>query len=142
MTNKHSPIPYLIGRSLLALYFLLPGVAKLMSPETQLELMQLHNIPAALPLLYIAGLAQVGGALLLLTNRYVRFTAYGFVLYSLIINILLHDFWNFTGIEGLHEAQNFFKNLGVLAGLLILASTSLKRPLRLSTLLKSDKFLN
>jgi putative oxidoreductase len=33
----------------------------------------------------------------------------------------LHDFWNFSGLEGEHEGQNFFKNLGILAGCLMLA---------------------
>lgn len=139
MTIKPSKLSYITGRSLLALYFLLPGVAKILSPDTQLSLMQHHNIPSALPLLYIAGCAQIIGAVLLLTNRHVRFAAFGFVLYIIIINTLLHDFWNFSGMEALHETQNFFKNLGVLAGLLILASVSPKRSMRLKAILKSDK---
>jgi putative oxidoreductase len=39
---------------------------------------------------------------------------------------MLHDFWNFDGMEGAHELQNFVKNLAVLAGLLVLASTAPK----------------
>jgi len=38
--------------------------------------------------------------------------------------VLLHDFWNFSGVEGGHELQNFIKNLGILAGLLVLAGLS------------------
>ncbi len=38
-----------------------------------------------------------------------------------VINITLHDFWNYSGVEGAHELQNFFKNLGILGGLLLLA---------------------
>jgi putative oxidoreductase len=38
-----------------------------------------------------------------------------------IINFNLHDFWNFSGMEGQHETQNFVKNLGILAGCLMLA---------------------
>ena len=87
-------------------------------------MMQHHNIPYALPLLYIAGVAQVIGALLLFANHYVRFTSLGFVLYIIVINVLMHDFWHFTGTEAAHELQNFIKNLGILAGLLVLAGMS------------------
>jgi putative oxidoreductase len=50
-----------------------------------------------------------------------RLAAYGCALYIVIINFNLHDFWNFSGMEGQHETQNFVKNLGILAGCLMLA---------------------
>ena len=59
-----------------------------------------------------------------MTDRFVRFSALGLVAYILVINVLLHDFWNFTGVQGGHELQNFIKNLGILAGLLVLAGIS------------------
>jgi len=127
MQDKASKIYIIAGRSLLALYFLLPGIAKLLAPASQVEMMQHHNIPYALPLLYIAGIAQVIGALLLFANRYVRLVSLGFVLYIIVINGLMHDFWNFSGVESAHELQNFIKNLGILAGLLVLAGISAKK---------------
>ncbi len=127
MTDKASKLYLTSGRILLALYFLLPGIAKLLLPDSQVEMMQHHNIPYALPLLYIAGAAQVIGALLLLVNRHVRLVSLGFVLYIIVINALMHDFWNFAGIEAAHELQNFIKNLGILAGLLLLAGISPKQ---------------
>lgn len=116
-----------VGRSLLGLYFLLPGVAKFINPDMHLDLMRLHQVPLAEPLLWVAGLANIVLGLLLLANRYVAYAAYGCVLYILVINIMLHDFWNFDGIKGAHETQNFVKNLGILAGCLILASFSRPR---------------
>lgn len=112
------------GRVLLALYFLLPGLLKFTAAPMNISLMSAHGIPNPAPLLVVAGVAQVLGALLLLTGRFVRFTALGFVAYILAINVLLHDFWNFSGVEGGHELQNFIKNLGILAGLLVLAGLS------------------
>ncbi|MBL4853452.1 MAG: DoxX family protein [Robiginitomaculum sp.] len=127
-----------IGRALLALYFFVPGIAKLLAPTSQVEMMQHHNIPYALPLLYIAGAAQVSGAVLLATNRYVRLTALGFVLYILVINVTMHDFWNFAGVEAVHELQNHIKNLGILAGLLVLAGVSPKRKISVKAVLRPD----
>ena len=89
MTNATSKLYITAGRILLALYFLLPGIAKLLVPTSQVEMMQHHNIPYALPLLYIAGIAQILGALLLLINRQVRLVSLGFVLYIIVINALM-----------------------------------------------------
>jgi putative oxidoreductase len=109
------------GRILVALYFLVPGIAKFLAFETHIGLMTAHKVPAPEVMLVIAGVAQVIGAILLLTNRFVRFSALGFVVYIVLINLMLHDFWNLTGITAAHELQNFIKNLGILAGLLVLA---------------------
>ena len=65
--------------------------------------------------------------------------AFGFVVYILLVNALLHDFWNFDGIEGGHEMQNFIKNLGILAGLLVLAGASKRRAISLANWWKSDR---
>lgn len=138
MDRSTSPLLITAGRWLLALYFFGPGMAKFLVPGQQLELMARHGVPFPEVLLIVAGLVNVAGALLLFTNRYVRLTSLGFVLYILVINVMLHDFWNFEGIEAAHETQNFFKNLGILAGLLVLAGVSPSRRLSLKGLSWSD----
>jgi len=119
-----------IGRSLLAAYFILPGIAKFAAWQMHIDLMHHHNMPFAEPLLFLAGIANfvLGG--LLLANRHVRLAAYGCVFYILLVNFNLHDFWNFSGIEGAHETQNFVKNLGILAGCLMLAGFSARQEKR------------
>lgn len=126
------------GRTLVALYFLIPGIMKFLAFDVHVDLMTLHKVPFPAPLLLIAGIAQVIGSIMLLTNRHVRFAALGFVVYIILINALLHDFWHFSGIAGAHELQNFIKNLGILAGLLVLAGISPARKLALKGLLQSD----
>ncbi len=56
------------------------------------------------------------------------FIAVGF--FKLLVNFNLHDFWNFSGIEGVHQTQNFVKNLGILAGYLMLAGFMARREKR------------
>jgi putative oxidoreductase len=42
---------------------------------------------------------------------------------TLLINVFMHDFWNdYPGGNPQHELQNFIKNLGIFAGLLLLAA--------------------
>ena len=119
--EKLQPISVRTGRILLGLYFILPGLAKFADWQTHIDLMTRHNVPFADPLLFIAGIANLVLGGLLIANRHVIYAAYGCAAYIIVINFSLHDFWNFTGMEGAHEAQNFVKNLGIMAGCLILA---------------------
>jgi putative oxidoreductase len=127
-----------IGRCLLGLYFLVPGIMKFTAWDMHMGLMELRGVPLAAPLLAFAGVSSIIGAFLLFTNRYVRLTALGFVLYILLVNGLLHNFWALEGAEAQRETQNFIKNLGILAGLLVLAGYSKMRWPSLSGLMKSD----
>ena len=112
-----------IGRIFLALYFLLPGVGKFIAWDDQVNLMETHNIFMAPILLAIVGVLQVVGGISLLINKQVVIFALGFALMTILINLNLHDFWNaYEGVDSAHEMQNFFKNLGIFAGLLLLAA--------------------
>ncbi len=116
-----------IGRILLAIYFLLPGIGKLLSWDTQIALMETHNMIMVPFLLAVAAIAQLGGSILLLLNRQVVICALGFAAMTLLININLHDFWNvYEGVDVKHEAQNFYKNMGIFAGLLLLAAVNIE----------------
>ena len=111
------------GRILLALYFLLPGIAKFVSWERHIALMETHEMMMVPALLALAGLLQIAGGLLLLINRHVVVCALGFAVMVLLINFNLHDFWNiYDGVNAERETQNFVKNLAVFAGLLVLAA--------------------
>ena len=72
-------------------------------------------------LLATAGVFQIGAAIALILNRYTYVVSLLLAVLVLTINVNLHDFWNYSGVEGAHEMQNFVKNLGILAGLLVLA---------------------
>ena len=115
-----------IGRTFLGLYFLIPGIGKFASWDENIVLMESHNMAMIPALLAIAGIAQVGGGIFLLLNRRVVICSIGFALMTVLINLNLHDFWNiYEGVNVKHEAQNFFKNLGIFAGLLLLAAINI-----------------
>ncbi|MEC4727886.1 DoxX family protein [Shewanella sp. D64] len=109
------------GRVLLALYFLLPGIMKFVSWDMHIALMEKHHMLMVPVLLATAGVFQIGAAIALILNRYTYIVSLLLAVLVLTINFNLHDFWNYTGVEGAHEMQNFVKNLGILAGLLVLA---------------------
>ena len=118
-----------IGRSFLGLYFLIPGIGKFSSWDSSVALMETHNMKTIPVLLAISGIAQVVGGLSLLLNKHVVICSLGFALMIILINLNLHDFWNvYEGVSADREAQNFFKNLGIFAGLLLLAALNMKEP--------------
>ena len=118
-----------VGRIFLALYFLIPGISKFTSWNTSVALMEAHNMKMIPTLLAIAGIAQVVGSISLLLNRYVVICALGFAVMTLLINFNLHDFWNsYEGVNPERELQNFYKNLGIFAGLLLLAAVNIEQP--------------
>ena len=115
-----------VGRVFLALYFLIPGLSKFISWDTNVSLMEAHNMRMIPVLLAIAGIAQVVGSISLLLNKYVVVCSLGFAVMTLLINFNLHDFWNiYEGVSAERELQNFYKNLGIFAGLLLLAAVNM-----------------
>ena len=85
--------------------------------------MEAHNMKTIPLLLAIAGVIQIVGSISLLFKKYVVVCALGFAAMTIVINVNLHDFWNlYEGVNAEREAQNFFKNLGIFAGLLLLAA--------------------
>ena len=115
-----------VGRILLALYFLLPGIGKFIAWDDQVLLMEAHDMKMVPVLLAVAGIIQILGSISLLLNKYVVICALGFAAMTILININLHDFWNvYEGVNAEREAQNFYKNLGIFAGLLLLAAINI-----------------
>lgn len=115
------------GRILLALYFLIPGAGKFLSWDRSVALMEAHNMQMIPLLLAIAAIAQIFGSVSLLLNKHVVICSLGFAVMTILINLNLHDFWNtYEGVNPEREAQNFFKNLGIFAGLLLLAAINIE----------------
>ncbi len=115
------------GRILLAIYFLLPGILKFVSWDLHIGLMEKHGMPFVTILLPLAAVTQISASCLILANRFVTEAALILAAMIILINFSLHDFWNYSGIEGAHELQNFVKNLGIMGGLLVLAGLSYKK---------------
>ena len=111
-----------VGRGLLALYFLLPGIMKFAQWDMHIALMETHGMVMVPALLALAGVTQIGASICLFLNKQVVICALGLAAMVLLINLNLHDFWNiYEGVDTQHETQNFFKNMGIFAGLLLLA---------------------
>lgn len=113
---------FIIGRSLLGLYFIVPGISKIFSYAQTLQLMTSKAVPLASGLLPITIGMQIGLGLCLLVGKNLRISALLLFGLTLLINLFIHNFWALGGEPGqAHEVQNFVKNLAIAAGLLVLA---------------------
>ena len=122
--KKFDNVYLVLGRALLGLYFLLPGILKVVGYNGTLALMQEKGVPLANALLPATILLQVGLGLMLIFGKQVRLSALVLFGLTILINVFIHNFWALQGDPSYaHELQNFIKNLGIAAGLLVLSST-------------------
>ena len=116
---------YSIGRVLIGMYFLLPGIAKAFLFSENLEVVIAKEVPFPFFSLSIVAAAQILLGSFIIFGKHLKISSIGLVITTLLINFYIHDFWNMAGsIDQGRETQNFVKNLGIMAGLLVLSKKS------------------
>ena len=121
--NKIDSLSFIIGRSLLGLYFIGPGLSKVFDYASTITLMKIKGVPFSSLLLPATIAIQIFGGLLLILGRNLRIASFVLFGLTIIINIFIHNFWALAGDPSqAHELQNFIKNLAIAAGLLVLAT--------------------
>ena len=114
---------FIVGRSLLGLYFIGPGLGKIFDYASTLVLMKMKGVPFTAALLPVTIAIQLLGGIYLVLGKNLRLTAFMLFGLTIFINIFIHNFWTLHGDPSqAHEIQNFIKNLAIAAGLLILAT--------------------
>ena len=112
----------IFARTLLGLYFIIPGVSKITGYGGTAEYMAAHDVPMISVLLPLTIFIQlVAGAALIVSYKG---RVAGFILagLTLVISVYMHNFWSMeTGLERVHETQNFVKNMAIMAGLLMVS---------------------
>ena len=115
----------LIGRGLLGLYFIVPGITKVTGFGEMTEYMSAHNVPLISVLLVLTIGIQIGGGLSLLAGYRVQLVAFVLAGLTLVICLFMHNFWVMEeGLQRGHELQNFIKNMAIMAGLLYMAGVT------------------
>ena len=114
----------ILGRGLLGLYFIVPGVSKVTGFAAMSAYMADHGVPLIPLLLVITIILQIGGGACLALGYRAQLMAFVLAGLTLLISLYMHDFWNYEpGMEKAHEMQNFIKNMAIMAGLLFVAGT-------------------
>ena len=111
----------LLGRFLMGGYFILPAIRKINDFAGTSAYMEEHNVPMVSVLLVVTIIIQIVAGIAIIVGFKGKVSAFILAGLTLVISIFMHDFWGMEeGIARSHELQNFFKNMGIMAGLLMI----------------------
>ena len=115
---------YITGRVLIGLYFLIPGIFKILSFSEYIQIVTINDVPLpALSLIIVIMCQLIFGSSIIL-GRFLKVGSIVLALNVALFNFYIHDFWNINDvINKNHEIQNFIKNSAIIAGLLVLYKT-------------------
>ena len=104
----------LLGRIGLALIFIIAGWGKITAYDGTQQYMEAMGVPGALLPLTI--LLELGGGLAIATGLFTRWTALALAVFSVVTALIFH-----THFEDALQATNFWKNIALAGGFLMLA---------------------
>ncbi|MDA9032979.1 DoxX family protein [Gammaproteobacteria bacterium] len=121
--KKIDDASFLIGRTILGLYFFIFGFAKLFTYHDISALMLLKGVPLVTITLPMTIIIQTVFGLFLVFGKNLRISGLILFVLTFLINYYIHNFWDLSGDPSqAHEMQNFVKNTAIAGGLLILAT--------------------
>ncbi len=116
------------GRLLLGLFFIGPGIMKITGFEGMSAYMAAAGVPFVPVLLVITIIIQIGCGTMLVVGFKGRVAAFLLAGLTFMISFYMHAFWNMEdGPQKGHEMQSFIKNMGIMAGLLIVSAVGTGR---------------
>jgi putative oxidoreductase len=111
-----------LARILIGAIFVYTGISKLMHFYGTAHMIGERGVPLAEVATSIAILIELGGAIMIIFGWQTKLAAAVQFVYLIVITFMYHNFW--AAPPQLHDIQllNFLKNLGIMGGLLILAT--------------------
>ena len=120
-----------VGRSLLALLFLVSGLLKLAFHGPIAAAIAAKGLPAPEVAAWVVAIFEVAGAICVITGFRLFEAALALGAWSLLTAVLFHDFWHATGMEQQMQFANFLKNVSLFGAFLIVAREARRSPARL-----------
>ena len=111
----------LVARWLLTAEFLVAVNGKIFGWSDQAAYMAAHHMTMITPLLAAARVIEAVGSICVISGVLARTAGAVMCVYLGIVSLRLHDFWNQSAGMASMTATQFFKNLGMMGGLLMLA---------------------
>ena len=111
----------LIGRLVIAWFFLSEAWLRLSTFDATVTLMRMQHIPAAPALLVLALLAMILGGLSLILGLQTRHGAVLLFGFTVIVSVAMHAYWNLHNeIDRAADYDIFIRNMAIAGGLLLL----------------------
>lgn len=113
----------LTARILLVILYVKFGLGKLGAFSGTVEYMASADLPAPALMTSIAVAMELGVGLAIAVGFYTRPLALALVIYTLLAAVIGHPYWNMSGTMEYDSMINFYKNISIVGGLLLLIVT-------------------
>ncbi|WP_333845452.1 DoxX family protein [Limnohabitans sp.] len=113
----------LMGRLLLAALFLPAGLSKLSGFEGTVAYIGSVGLPFASVAAAAAVAVEILGSVALIVGFQTRIAAAVLAVFTLVASVFFHAFWAAAPEQAFMQQLLFFKNVGVMGGLLLLVSS-------------------
>lgn len=107
----------LLGRTLLAVIFIIAGWNKIGGFENTAAYMAGKGLPLSEVLLVLTIIIELGGGLLILIGWQARWAALALFLFVGVVSVIFHPFW-----ADPEEFNSFFKNIAIMGGMLYIVT--------------------
>ena len=120
-TSLQNPL-VLASRLLLAALFLPAGIGKLTGFAGTVGYISSVGLPLPTVAAAVAAAVEVLGSLALIFGFGTRFAALALAFFTLVASFFFHAYWSLPAGQQMMQQLMFFKNVGVVGGLLALAA--------------------
>jgi putative oxidoreductase len=111
----------LIARVLIAAVFLVFGVRSILGFAGSVGYFTKLGFPAPEAMVVLAIIIQLVGGGLLVAGWKTRWAAWLLVAYVVIATIMAHRYWEYDAAQYVPQMTNFFKNVAIIGGLMVVA---------------------
>ncbi len=116
----------LLARILMASLPMFGGLEKIFKYQDAIGFATAFGIPFAQYMMPLAIVLEIGGALLLLTNRFCRPAAWTLAVWTLFLGIWFHRFWAVPDAQWQEMVDSFFHHFVMIGGYIYLATLGTK----------------
>ena len=109
------------GRIIIGVFYVLMGAGLIKDFRLVVALMTSKGVPAPNVLLIAAILIWFAGGGALLANYEVKVAALSLLALTVVVTLVIHNFWTAPAAMFANELQHFLKNVAICGALLILA---------------------
>jgi putative oxidoreductase len=110
---------FLIARMLLVAVFIFSGTTKLMDWSDAMAEMEAIGLPFPTVCLVATIAVQILASLCLISGFFIRTSCLFLAGFTIAATLIAHDFWNFSGIEQIHQVTTALEHVSIVAGFLL-----------------------
>lgn len=113
-----------IARVLIGFTFFFAGLANLYYREIKINVIK-GRLPYPTIVFHIGVITQTIAGAAVMLNFEVIYALYALIIFTILANIIFHDFWNTSGDTLRVKLQNFNTSLAILGGLILLLAITI-----------------